>query len=213
MNDTFSVAGSNIAPRLGAAALLSVVMFVMACVTVQWLRTDLDWRQAPLSFYLMDDYGLWLQTAYFVLGVALVLIGLGYYWALPPAARSAAPLLLFVGAGFALMVTAVADSYRVPRVPTLENFVHGIAAQTTFLFVTTAMLLQSLRFRRTPGWHARFMPGFSLGAICFIALWVHALWRGMPSGLSQKIVVALIVSWLAMAAVWLWQQRAEDVAG
>ena len=199
--------------RFGAAALASVTVFIIACVTVQWLRTDLDWQQAPLSFYLMDDYGVWLQTAYFVLGVALVLIGLGYYWALPPVARSAAPLLLFVGAGFTLMVTAVADSYRVPRVPTFENFVHGIAAQTTFLFVTTAMLLQSLRFRRAPGWHDRFVPAFALGAVCFVALWVHALWRGMPSGLSQKIVVALIVSWLAMAAVWLRRQRAEDMAG
>ena len=207
-----SVTRNALTARLGAAALVSVVVFAIACVTVQLLRTDLDWQQAPLSFYLMDDYGLWLQTAYFVLGVALVLIGLGYYWALPPAARSAAPLLLFVGAGFALMVTAVADSYRVPRVPTFENFVHGIAAQTTFLFVTTAMLLQALRFRRASGWHDRFVPAFALGAMCFVALWVHALWRGMPSGLSQKIAVALIVSWLAMAAVWLWQQRAEEVA-
>lgn len=213
MNDTFSVAGSNIAPRLGAAAFLSVVAFVIACVAVQWLRTDLDWQQAPLSFYLMDDYGLWLQMAYFALGIALALVGLGYYWGLSPATRSAAPLLLFVGAGFALMVTAVADSYRAPQVPTFENFVHGIAAQTTFLFVTTAMLLQSLRLRRADGWHARFVPAFSLAAASFVTLWIHALWRGMPSGLSQKIVVALIVSWLAMAAVWLWQQRVEDVAG
>lgn len=206
MND-ISVARTTIAPRLGATAFISVVVFVIACVAVQWLRTDLDWQQAPLSFYLMDDYGLWLQTAYFVLGIALVLVGLGYYWTLPPTARSAAPLLLFVGAGFALMVTAVADSYRVPQVPTFENFVHGIAAQTTFLFVTTAMLLQSLRFRRVSGWHERFVPAFALAAVSFVALWVHALWRGMPSGLSQKIVVALIVSWLAMAAVWLWRQR------
>lgn len=211
MNDTFSVA--NAAPRLGAAAFLGVVAFVIACVAVQWLRTDLDWQQAPLSFYLMDDYGLWLQVAYFALGIALVLVGLGYYWGLSPATRSAAPLVLFVGAGFALMVTAVADSYSVPQVPTFENFVHGIAAQTTFLFVTTAMLLQSLRLRLADGWHARFVPAFALAATSFVALWVHALWRGMPSGFSQKIVVALIVSWLAMAAVWLWQRRAEDAAG
>ena len=51
------VAGTTIAPRLGVVALASVVVFAIACVVVQWLRTDLDWQQAPLSFYLMDDYG------------------------------------------------------------------------------------------------------------------------------------------------------------
>lgn len=207
--DDKRVAASSFAPRLGGVAFAGVLAFAMACVAVQWLRTDLDWQQAPLSFYLMGDYGAWLQTAYFILGAALMLIGLGYYRALPRAARSAAPLMLFVGAGFALMVTAVADSYRVPQVPTFENLVHGIAAQTTFLFVTTAMLLQSLRFRHTLGWRARFVPGFALGATCFVALWAHALWRGLPSGLSQKIVIALIVSWLAMAAFWLRQDRPE----
>lgn len=204
-------ARSGVTAQLGALALVSVALFGIACISVQLLRTDLDWQQAPLSFYLLGDYGLWLQTAYFVLGAALMLIGVGYYQALPSHARSAAPLLLFVGAGFALMVTAVADSYRVPQAQTFENVVHGVAAQTTFLFVTTAMLLQSLRFRRASGWRDRFAPGFVLGATCFAALWVHALWRGMPSGLSQKIVVALIVAWLAMAAAWLWRQRGADL--
>ncbi len=198
--------------RLGTAALAGVIVFALICTAAQFLRADLDWQRAPLSFYLLDAYGAWVQTAYLALALALVLLGIGCYGALQPQARSATPLLLFVCAGLALGVTAVADSNHPQHAPTLEGLVHGIAAQAAFLCVTTAMLLQSWRFRGDVRWRRYFGPGFALAAICFAALWAHALWRDAPRGLTQKAVIVLILLWLGLAASWLQRGRHVEVS-
>lgn len=192
---------------LGRVALTGVLLFIAVAVTVQMLRSDLDWIDAPLSFYLLDAHGHWLQAAYFVLAVALCALGAGYYLALDARHRSAAPWLLFVGAGIGLCATALAHSNLPGRAPTFEGFVHGVAAQTAFLCVSVATLLQSWRLRADPRWRARFPSAFALALAGFAALWVDALWHGMPRGLEQRVVIALILAWLLFATSWLCRQR------
>ena len=199
--------------RLGTAGLAGVIAFAVVCTAMQWLRSDLDWLRAPLSFYLVDAHGLWVRVVYTGLGVSLVLLGVGYYRALSPQARSAAPLLLFVVAGIALTVTAWAGTNRPQRPPTFEGLVHGLAAQTAFLCVTTAMLLQAWRLRRDPLWRGRFALAFGLAAACFVAMWAHALWRDAPRGLTQKVVIVLILAWLGLAAGWLRRSGRQAGAG
>jgi hypothetical protein len=191
----------------GRAALAGMLAFVLAGGVLQVARHDLDWRQAPLSFYLLGPHGHWLQAAYAVLAAALVLLGAGFHGALRREARSAAPLLLFAAAGLALVVTALAHSNLPGRAPTLEGFVHGTAAQAAFLCVTVAMLLQSWRLRGDARWRKRFGPAFALALACFAGLWVDALWKGMPRGLEQKLLIALIMLWLLRAAWWLCRVR------
>jgi len=189
--------------RLGTLSLVAVMLFTVVCFSAQVVRSDLDWLRAPLSFYLLGEYGWAVKSVYFALGTALILIGLGYYRALAASARSGAPFLLFVVAGLALDVTALADSELRPGAYSLEAFVHGLAANTAFLCVTVAMLLQSARLRGDAAWRQRAVMAFTLAAVCFAALWLHVLWREAPRGLTQKIVIVLILSWLALASAWL----------
>lgn len=189
--------------RLGTASLAAVAIFAAVCIAAQVLRSDLDWLRAPLSFYLLGEYGWIVKAAYFALGAAMMLLGLGYYRALNVSARSGAPLLLFVVAGIALDVTAIANSDLQRGSYSLHGFIHGLSASTAFLCVTVAMLLQAVRLRGDPAWRARFATAFMLAAVGFVAMWVHALWRDAPRGLTQKIVIALILVWLALAAAWL----------
>ena len=104
--------------------------------------------------------------------------------------------------------TALAHSNLPGRAPTLEGFVHGIAAQAAFLCISVAMLLQSWWLRANPRWRSRFAPAFALALACFAGIWVDALWHGMPRGLEQRLVIALILAWLLLAANWLRRQRA-----
>lgn len=209
---THSVSGAD--PhirRLATSALAGVCFFALACAIVQFLRPELDWRQAPMSFYLLGPYGVWLQAAYCALACALVLLAVGYYRALQPQARSGAPVLLFAIAALGLCIAAVADGNLPQHTPTLQGWLHGTAAQTAFLCVTTAMLLQSWRLRADARWRSRFVQAFLLAAVAFAAVWVLALWRDAPRGLAQKLVIALIVGWLALAAGWL--RRQGDATG
>jgi hypothetical protein len=187
----------------GSVALVGLLLFIVVAVVVQCLRTDLDWMNAPISFYLLGTHGHWLQAAYVVLAVALVSLGAGYYVALRDGPRSVAPILLFTCAGIGLCVTALEHSNLPGHAPTLDGFVHGTAAQTAFLCVTVAMLLQSWWLRYHARWRARFPLAFTWALLCFTAIWVDALWRGMPRGLEQRLVIVLIVAWLVVAASWL----------
>lgn len=197
---------------MGALALACVLAFAAVATVLQGVRADLDWVRAPLSFYLVGPHALWLQAAYIALAIALAMLGAGYHAATPRAARSVLPMLLFVTGAIALAVTAMAETGlgRGGQI-TLAARIHGIAAPIAFLGTTLAMLLQSWRFRADPDWRRHFALAFGLAVACFAALWVHALWRELPRGLSQKAVIVAILVWLALAATWLRRSPERDL--
>ncbi len=205
--------------RVGSLALAGIAVFALVCLAAQLVRSDLDWVNSPLSHYLRGEYGWIVKSAYFVLGASLVLLGLGYYRALSTTARSGAPFLLFALGGVALDVTALADSGSLTGTRALEAFVHNLAAFTAFLSVTTAMLLQSWCLRSDARWRHRFSVAFTLAAVSFVALSMYSLSDDWPRGLSQKVVIVLILAWLTLAAKWLQShspipaQAEADVAG
>lgn len=190
---------------LAAAALAGTAYFAIVCGVDQFLRGDLDWTRAPLSFYLLGPHGALVKSAYVMLSVSMVLLAVGYYRALAPGARSGAPVLLFVLGSIALVVTAFAASDLKAGRQTLEGLIHLTAALAAFLCTTTAMFLQAWRLRDDVAWRPKFRIAFTFAMSCFALVWVLAFERGLPRGLAQKTVIALIVAWLMMAAVWLWR--------
>lgn len=189
---------------IGTVAFLCVLAFAAVATALQGVRVDLDWVRAPLSFYLVGPHAWWLQAAYIALAIALAMLGAGYYGASPGTSRRTLPMVLFVVGALALGVTALAETdLGGGRVRTTAAYVHAIAAPIAFLGTTLGMLAQSWRFRADPRWQRHFAVAFGLAMFCFVALWVHALWRELPRGLSQKVVIVAILVWLALAAHWL----------
>ncbi|HEY9131445.1 MAG TPA: DUF998 domain-containing protein [Dyella sp.] len=192
-------------PHLGTIAMTGIAAFVLTSLFAQFLRSDLNWARVPNSFYLIGPYGEMVQAGYVAMSVALILLAVGGYVALSAPARSAAPALLFVAGGAALTVTAMAHTDVMGRPPTLQGYVHGIAAQTAFLSTTVAMMLQAWRLRGDPNWRRWFKPAFSYAAVCFLLMWVQAFWRELPRGASQKLLIVLIAGWLMLAAYRLYR--------
>jgi len=186
--------------RLGTFALVGVAAFLVTCIAAQFLRGDLDWMKVPNSFYLIGPYGGMVRAGYVAMSLALITWAAGAYLALSKTARSSAPLLLFLIAGIALTVTAFERTPVTGQTPTFENYVHGVAAQTAFLCTVTAMLLQAWRLRGDAHWKRWFKPAFLYASLCFVLLWVLALWRDLPRGGSQKLLIVLIAGWLMIAA-------------
>lgn len=184
-------------------ALAAIAAFVLAGIVLHARRDDLGVVDAQMSRYLIGDWGHLLQAAYVSLALGMVVLAAGLRRALVPAARSAAPGLLFVAGGISLSVTAYAWMDLPGVDDSLEGFVHGITAQAAFLCAPTAMVLQSLGFRRDPAWRATARWALPLALACFAAVWVLALWREAPRGLAQKAVIALILAWLVAVALSL----------
>ncbi|MCD9031195.1 DUF998 domain-containing protein [Luteimonas sp. Y-2-2-4F] len=191
---------------LAAAGML---LFVGIAVGIHALRPDLDGWDAQMSRYLLQPHGGWLQAAYCGLAVAIFAIGLGLRHSLAPPARSAAPLLLFAVGAASLATTAFAPMDLDGAGPSFVGWVHGVSAQSAFLCVSVAMLLQSAWMRADPRWRGRFPWAFGVAAFAFAALWTLVLVRDLPRGASQKAVIAAITLWFLLAWVWLWRDLAR----
>ncbi len=184
-----------------------IAWFVTAAIALHLLRPDLDAIDSQMSLYLIGAWGPLLQSAYAALSVSMVGLAIGTWRSMSPSARSTAPVLVCVLAGICLTITAYAWMDMPGIDATLEGLVHGITAQGAFLFATTGLVLQSLRFRLDPLWrqHARWLLPWAIA--CFVAVWVLALWRDLPRGLAQKTVITMIVSWLGSVTLLLWRRQ------
>lgn len=192
-----------VAAARGAAALALVAIagFIALAVFTQFARPDLDWVQATLSLYLHGPWGLALRSAYCLLAAAIAVLGVAMYRVSTGPRRSAAAPLLFVMAAVGLAGVAVGDSWLPEAAPLLAPLVHAVAANTAFLCVSVALLLQAWYLRREPGWQRSAAALWAAAWFGFVLLWAHVLWRAPPRGLGQKLVIAVIVLcllWLAL---------------
>lgn len=171
-----------------AFAFFAVALFALVCGLAQ-LRPDLDPIAVPLSGYLTGDYGALVRLAYYILGAGIVALAL----TIRAYDRNGVRPALFALAGVALIpvaATALVD----PAGPDgeLARYVHGIAAQTVFVVLTIAMLMQSF------AWRSR--ARIALAAACFVALVINRLLPALPRGAAQKLLIVLILLWLGAAA-------------
>ncbi|HAV71514.1 MAG TPA: DUF998 domain-containing protein, partial [Stenotrophomonas sp.] len=173
-------------------------------------RDDLDWVQDTLSLYLHGPWGLALRTAYCVLALAIMLLAVSLHANSRSPRRSAAAPLLFWVAALGLMGVAIGDSWLPERAPLLAPLVHGVSANTAFLCVSVAMLLQSWYLRADPRWRGWAGPAWWWAWGCFVLLWLHVLWRGPPRGAGQKLVIAVVLVWLVSVAWQLWRQARRE---
>ncbi len=191
---------------LALVTLLALLLFVATAAWTQWARADLDPVRATLSLYLHGPWGLALRTAYCVLALAIALLAGSLYAGSASPRRSAAAPLLFCVAALGLATVAIGDSWLPGRAPLLAPLVHGLAANTAFMCVSVAMLLQSWYLRADPQWSRWAGLAWGWAWLCFVLLWLHVLWRGPPRGAGQKLVIAMVVAWLAAVALQCWWQ-------
>jgi hypothetical protein len=203
--DTHAPSRQDRRPAFAAIALAAIGAFIVAAIAVHLLRPELDGTHAQLSVYLVGPWGALLQAGYVTLAVGIVALAIALYGVPPPPRRSAAPLLLFSIGAASLVVTSFAPMRFPGEELRLVHLIHGTSAQAAFLCTTTGMVMQAWRLRHAPGWRCRTSRLLAWAAACFLGVWVLALARELPRGLSQKVLVAMIVAWLAWAAMLLWR--------
>lgn len=197
----------NLTRAFGIVALIGFAVIIVTCLTVQFLRTDLDWITTSMSIYVMGPYGAFVQASFFAPAPGVALLGIGWYRTLNRRARNLVPLVLFVIAATALCVMAAnaADATRQPV--TEHGLVHQWAAFATFVCITTAMLLQSWLMHRDPRCRGRCPAALTIAAVAVVYFWIYALVKPIPRGLGEKVVIALVLLWLWRAAWWLVRGR------
>lgn len=201
-HDATSTRADSLTRALGIVALTGVAFITVTCLLAQFLRTDLDWITVSMSIYVKGPYGRWVQASFLAPAPGIAALAIGWYRALDRRARSVFPLILFVVAAAALCITAffIADATRWPT--TLHGKIHQWAAFGTFICVTTAALLQSLRLRFDSHWREQFIEATTIASVSVVYFWVYAL-SPIPRGVGEKAVIALVLLWLWRASWWL----------
>lgn len=188
----------------GGLAVLGLQFFLGVALMLQYLRADLDWVSAPLSFYLIGPHSAWLIAAYFTLAASILLVGLGFHRELSPGARSGLTLLLFGLSALCVCTVALAHT-DLPGTARLtpEGALHDAAAILAFVFAVLGMLLQAWQLRYDPRWRGRHARALGMALLTFAVLLTYALQKQLPRGAMQKSAILLIVVWLLMAGRWL----------
>lgn len=188
---------------LGVVTLAGVAVITVICILVQFLRTDLDWIAVAMSIYVIGPYGAWVQASFFAPAPGIAALGIGWYRALDRHAHNTAPLALFVIAAISLCITAAFVADKGDHPVTVHGQIHEWAAFGTFVCVTTAMLVQSVRLHLDRHWRGRFPGALTLAIITAVFFWIYALTKPIPRGLGEKVVIGLVLLWLWRAAWWL----------
>lgn len=200
----------TISSACGGIALVGVAAITVICLAVQFLRPDLDWITTSMSIYVKGPWGGFVQASFFAPAPGVA--ALGFAWHRTMLRRepgSAAAFALFVAAAVALCFTGafVADSTSWPV--TLHGRIHQWAAFGTFVFVTTAMVLQSWLMRYDAHWRKHYPDAFALAVVTVVYFWVYALVKPIPRGIGEKIVIGLVLLWVWRAAWWLVHDRSR----
>lgn len=193
--------------RLGTIGLTGISWFVIGVVSLHVLEPGFNPVTDYMSDYATGDtFGLLMNAAFFGAGVGTLAIGLGLRVALSPGKRVAATWVLLVVAGVAFIVVGLFNGDVTSATEmTLAGAIHVLGSMVLFISLLVAIWLLRGVFKRDPAWRAfvalqtTFAVALSVG---FVATFVTP--EGGPIGISQRLFVGVMMTWL----LWLaWRLR------
>jgi len=176
-------------------ALIGVVWFVLASVYLQIIRTDLNVLRDALSLYAIGESGFILETGFYSIGTAQILIS--FLWLKTDGINKCSIIALFL-AGVGVILVGVFPTHVEP-VDSMVKLPHIVGAIMQFMFFPVALLLllkdlSHNRFRRVT-----ITVGVTTAALFFIVailFFVSATIEIKFFGLIEKLEIYVIDIWL-----------------
>ena len=189
-----------------AAGLLTPIWFTTLVVVQGRLQPDYSQIALPISALAAWPYG-WLQTINFIVYAALLVVfAVGLHRRVRPTRWGLAGPAAFMMTATGAVVAALFPWQRVNGV-LVENAPHVVGAVMHFLGLSLGLMAISRRFARDPAWQGlaryTFINGLVLVAF-FFTFGAFVLPDDAPlhswAGLGQRMIVALWMTWLIVAA-------------
>jgi hypothetical protein len=194
--------------------LAGLTVFLAATAALHGLQPSLSPRDEAVSYYVHGAGGGLLTAGLLALGLASVaLVGALRDTVEGPGARLGRGLLGIWSVGVVLGAIFPADPPgRWTGPPSLAGIIHGNAALAAFVALPVGALCLARSFRRDPRWapSARLLRALAVACAVslplFFASLVPVFVRPGPPvllGLSERVLLALYVAWLASVALAL----------
>ena len=191
--------------------LAGLAVFVTATAALHGLQSSLSPRDEAVSYYVHGTGGPLLTAGLLALGLASIVLVAALGEAVEgPGARIGRWLLGIWSLGVVLGAIFPADPpghWNEP--PSVAGMIHGNAALVAFVVFPLGALCLARSFRRDPPWtsRARLLGALAVAAAASLLLFFASLAPvfvrpGPPVllGLSERVLLALYVAWLAAAA-------------
>lgn len=183
---------------LAAVGLMGVALFALLVVLLHDLRPNLAPTTHYISEFAVGDYAPFMVGAFVVLALAKFCIA----EALRRTASSRwGPWALIID-GMAVLAVAFFSTDLPGQPTTFHGMVHNAAALVSFLASLVAFVLFTNAFRGDTRWKPdapKFLALTTLALLAFLAFVPSTLLNVLP-GLTQRIFIATILLWLALAA-------------
>jgi hypothetical membrane protein len=186
------------------AATLAIFCFVWWTANVillPLLRNDgYDPVEQAISELALGRFGTLMDVAFFVLGIGGLALASGLYRSVSGAS---APSLLLGVAGLLWFLLGIFQTGPDGLATGAEAVLHGAIASTSFLLIVVAMFLFVRRFQGDPEWRLFALPTL-VWAIAAVAAFLSIPLLGQEAfGVSERLFVAVWLSWLLVTAVRL----------
>ncbi len=192
--------GDGQSARLRSAATLAIICFVywmMTVVTLPILTADVyDPVVQSISALALGRFGALMNVAFFAFGVGSLALAFGLYRAVHNTV--AAPLLLAVASVLWFLLGALQTEPG-----GAESVAHFAVALTSFLLILVVMFLFARRFRGDARWRSFALPTLVWAIVAVAAFCLIPLLGDEVFGVSERVFVAVWVSWLLATAIRL----------
>ena len=183
------------------AGAIGVGAFALAVIALHVLDPDLGVVDEYISAYGLGDYGWLMRAADFLLGLGVLAIGLALRSTLAEGKRVTASWMLFLIAGLGFILSGVFSTDPANTVEsTAAGAFHDAGGYISILSLMFATWFLRGVFKRDPNhsrlykfqtWFAILMTGTLAAFIAFEPI----------LGLTQRVFVAVVVTWLIALAI------------
>lgn len=191
--------------RMGTAATLFFVYFILALLLMHMLRPDCTVVDHMISDYAVGRWG-WIMTSAFTSASAgCLMLAMGLFLDGPTSLPARIGTLLLVVASIGLLVTAIfpTDLETAPSTPTGDIHTISFLVNIVSLFVSAVLLAAG--YGGSDYWRRRRRPAFAFAILLLVAFVAQylTLHRGAPYGVTNRLFVAVLMAWLTSNALWL----------
>lgn len=175
-----------------------VAAFVGALLALHVLQPRLDPAEQTISEYALGSYGWLMRSAFFALGVGTLATAAAIRLRYQPSVQRRLGLVLLAGTAIGLFIDSGYNTDP-PHVPlTVDGMVHGVGTWILALSLPGAAFILGSCFALASVSSVRAARGIQfLGAAQLAAIVVYEISPDAYRGLSERVVVLLVVATVA----------------
>jgi len=189
------------------AALAGFALFGVGIVLAHLLRSEVDISIHRVSAYAVGPWGGLMTTALAGASLGCLMLSLGFARTCAGSVSEWLAAAMFAVASTAFAVTAAYPADEPDAATMAVGDIRHICFVVNVASIVVAALLTAVLALRDERWRRHRVPAGLLAVLLLVAVIVQfrALLEGLPHGIPNRFVVAIMVVWLVVTAMRLRQ--------